>query len=312
MRWLLKASFQKALSSLPASHELNYVLQRRVMRTLPGGRASLLRKFTRAKTHHDAFLAHGGSGKPEATFYEFGAGWDLAVPLSYYALGVDRQTLVDIHTNVRLELVGHVLEQLRSEKPELERIAGRPVRLPESAGLTAVADLEHRFGIRYLAPCDARGTGLPPESFDFISSTNTFEHIPEVDVGLVLAECRRLLRPDGIMSARIDLQDHYSYVDRNVSRYNYLRFSERAWRLANSSVHFQNRLRYPDYVRLAREAGLEVVSETLSSPSAEDLETLRAITLGPRFKGRYSLEELGVKTVTLVARPVTTDPARAR
>jgi hypothetical protein len=39
---------------------------------------------------------------------------------------------------------------------------------------------------------------------------------------------------------------------------------------------------------------------------------LRAIRLGPRFKGRYSLEELGVKTVTLVARPVTTGPARAR
>ena len=312
MRWLLKAGFQKALSSLPASHELNYVLQRRVMRTLPGGPAALIRKFARAKAHHDIYLAQGGSPGPEASFYEFGAGWDLAIPLSYYALGVDRQTLVDIHPIVRLELVDAALEQLRAQKPELERLAGRPVRLPEPAGLSAVADLEPRFGIRYLAPCDACGTGLPPGSFDFISSTNTFEHIPEPDVGPVLAECRRLLRPDGIMSARIDLQDHYSYVDRSVSRYNYLRFSERAWRLANSSVHFQNRLRYPDYVRLAGEAGLEIVSETLSRPSADDLEALRSISLALRFKSRYSLEELGVKTVTLVARPVTTPPAGSR
>lgn len=311
MRWLLKAGFQKALSALPASHELNYVLQRRVMGTLPSGRDTLLRKFTRAKAHYDAFLAHGGSAEPDTAFYEFGAGWDLAIPLSYYALGVDRQTLVDIHPIVRLELVDHVVEQLHAEESELERIAGRPVRLPEPAELRAVADLETRFGISYLAPRDARGTGLPPGSFDFISSTNTFEHIPEPDVGLVLAECRRLLRPDGIMSARIDLQDHYSYVDRSVSRYNYLRFSDRAWRLANSSVHFQNRLRYPDYVRLASAAGLEVVSETLSRPSAEDLGTLHRIRLAPRFKDRYSLEELGVKTVTLVARPVTTPPVEA-
>jgi SAM-dependent methyltransferase len=312
MRWLLKAGFQKALSSLPASHELNYVLQRRVMRTLPGGQATLLRKFARAKAHHDTFLAHGGPTRAAATFYEFGAGWDLAIPLSYYALGVDRQTLVDIHPNVRLELVDDMLAQLRAGEPELERIAGRPIRLPGPERLRSVGDLEPRLGIRYLAPCDARDTRLPPESFDFISSTNTFEHIPEPEVGLVLAECRRLLRPDGMMSVRIDLQDHYSYVDRSVSRYNYLRFSERAWRLANSSVHFQNRLRYPDYVRLAREAGLEVVSESLSRPSADDLEALRAIPLAPRFKGRYSLEELGVKTVAMVARPITTAPATAR
>jgi hypothetical protein len=36
-------------------------------------------------------------------FYEFGAGWDLLVPLSYYVFGVERQTLVDIRRNVRLD-----------------------------------------------------------------------------------------------------------------------------------------------------------------------------------------------------------------
>ena len=67
----------------------------------------------------------------------------------------------------------------------------------------------------------------------------------------LLAECRRLLRPDGAFSSRIDLSDHFAHFDRSLSPYNFLRYSDRAWGLANSSLLHQNRLRRPDYVRIA-------------------------------------------------------------
>ena len=52
-------------------------------------RVDVPRKFSRALQHVRLYEEHGpGTPLAEATFYEFGAGWDLAIPLSYAALGV--------------------------------------------------------------------------------------------------------------------------------------------------------------------------------------------------------------------------------
>ena len=301
MRWLAKAALQRGLGLLPQGERLNYVLQRHVARSLPASESVFRRKFARARQHLRAFEEHGpGVPANEAVFYEFGAGWDLNIALSYAALGVGRQVLVDIRPSVRLELVNHSLRTFEGLWDELEGEAGRALR-PLDGPVATTAELEERFGIRYLAPRDARATGLAEASVDFVSSTDTCEHIPDADLARIFAECRRLLRPGGAFSCRIDLQDHYSYFDPSLSRYHFLRFSDRAWRLVNSPLHYQNRLRSPDYLRLAREVGLEIVSETPSGPSAEGLAELRALPLAPRFRG-YRLEELGVGTLSFVAR----------
>jgi SAM-dependent methyltransferase len=282
VRWLAKAAVQKTIGYLPRSERVNYVFQRRVLRNLPSDDAAFGRKVERAEQHLEALERHGPARpREELVFYEFGAGWDLIIPLTYFKQGVRRQVLVDIRPSVRLELVAD---------------SARRLRLPQPRDLS-------ELGIEYLAPRDARETGLPAASVDFISSTDTCEHIPEADLRRIFAECRRLLRTDGVFSCRIDMQDHYSYFDSSVSRYNFLRFSERTWRLVNSPIHFQNRLRRTDYLRLLDEAELDVVEERPSRPTEEDLETLRRLELAPEFRNGYPLEELGVKTLVFVARP---------
>ncbi len=303
MRWLAKAALQRALGFLPQQGEpLNYLLQRRVLRTLPGGEATLRQKFARAATHLAAYEAHGpGTPAAEATFFEFGAGWDLAIPLAYALLGVGRQVVIDIRPSARLELVEATLATYERLRPQLEQAAGRPLRDPPAA-VSSFADLERQLGVRYAAPCDARATGLPAASVDFVSSTDTCEHIPPADLARIFAECRRLLRPGGAFSCRIDLQDHYAYFDPGLSRYHFLRFSDRAWALVNSPLHFQNRLRASDYLRLVREAGFAVVAQHASGPNERGLAELRALRLAPRFRS-YSLDDLGVTVLSFVARP---------
>ncbi len=259
MRWLAKAPLQRALGVLPQGERLNYVFQRHVLRSFPVGGAALLQKFTRATAHLAAYEKHGlGVPAAEATFFEFGAGWDLAIPIAYAQLGVGHQVVIDIRPSARLELVNETIAAFSRLRPKLEEISGRSVR-DLGGPVTSLAELESRFGIRYLAPCDARATGLPADSVDFVSSTDTCEHIPRADLAAIFTECRRLLRPGGAFSCRIDLQDHYAYFDRSLSRYNFLRFPERTWALVNSPLHFQNRLRAPEYLCLVREAGLELV-----------------------------------------------------
>lgn len=302
MRWLAKAAVQRGLGVLPAGEQLNYLFQRHVAHSLPAGESVFRRKFSRASQHLGEYERHGpGTPASEAVFYEFGAGWDLAIPLSYACLGVGRQVLVDIRPSARVELVNESLEVFGRLWDELETEAGRELR-PIGGPIGSLAELEQRLGIAYLAPRDARKTGLDAASIDFVSSTDTCEHIPEPDLARIFVECHRLLRPGGAFSCRIDLQDHYAYFDRSLSRYNFLRYSDGVWRIVNSPLHFQNRTRARDYLRLVREAGFELESETPSGPSEEGLAELRALPLAPRFSDGYTLEELGVTVLSFVAR----------
>jgi SAM-dependent methyltransferase len=302
MRWLAKAALQQGIGALPHAESVNYLFQRRVSRTLPTGEGVFRRKFRRALGHLRAYEEHGPRRElREPAYYEFGAGWDLAIQLSYWALGVERQTLVDIRPNLRPELVNLTLDRLRRLHGELEEEAGRPVRGPDRSRVTSAADLE-AFGITYLAPCDARETALEAASFDFVTSTNTLEHIPAADLVPILRECRRLLRQDGSMSSRIDLCDHYSYADRALTPYSFLRFSDRAWRVFDSRVSRQNRLRRPDYLEAFAAAGLAIVYERAQAPE-DGVERLKELDLAPRFRA-YTYEDLAVTRLFLVARPM--------
>jgi SAM-dependent methyltransferase len=293
MRWLAKAALQRGLGALPQGERLNYVFQRRVLRSLPAGDDALRRKFARARQHVEAYEEHGpGTPLAEACFYEFGAGWDLAIPLAYALLGVGRQVVVDIRPSARVELVNDSIASLERLRDDALRPLGGPI--------SSLDELEPRFGITYLAPRDARATDLPEGSVDFVSSTDTCEHIPADDLAAIFRESFRLLRPGGAFSCRIDLQDHYAYFDRSLSRYHFLRFEERTWSLVNSPLHFQNRLRAPDYELLVREAGFELPVWRPSGPSDEGRTELRALPLAERFRG-YTEDELGVTVLSFVA-----------
>ncbi len=73
------------------------------------------------------------------------------------------------------------------------------------------------------------------------------------------------------------MRDHYSYFDSSLSPYNFLTVSDRRWKLVNSSLHFQNRLRAADYRRLLEHAGFEIVHENVVGPTAAELELLRRL-----------------------------------
>ncbi len=143
---------------------------------------------------------------------------------------------------------------------------------------------------------------FPKKKFNFISNTVTFEHISEDDIVKMFKECYRILKLGGVMSCFVDLQDHYSYFDKTISCYNFLKFSNKTWKLLNSPLHFQNRLRYPDYINLIKQTDFEILNTELERPSVADMQTLKQLPLAIRFKTKYSLEDLGIKSFWIVLR----------
>src|SRR6202030_2794489 len=106
MRWLAKAALQRTLGALPQGERLNYVFQRHVLHSFPLGDGAYRQKFSRAVNHLAAYSEYGPDVPAEAaTFFEFGAGWDLAIPLSYALLGLGQQIVIDIRPSARIELV---------------------------------------------------------------------------------------------------------------------------------------------------------------------------------------------------------------
>ena len=135
-----------------------------------------------------------------------------------------------------------------------------------------------------------------------MTSTNTLEHIPVADIRLILKECRRLLKKDGIISFIIDYKDHYSYCDPKITVYNFLKYTDSAWRWYSPAFHYQNRLRHKDHIRLIQEAGFEVIEENLSQPSEVDLARLQLANISTPFKLEYSVSELAIRDAHVVMR----------
>jgi hypothetical protein len=108
---------------------------------------------------------------------------------------------------------------------------------------------------------DARRSGLSDGTIDLIASTVVLEYIPrDVLLGL-LCEFRRVAAPHCVMSHKVDMRDEYSFFDSSITPFNFLKFSDRAWRLINNPLIPLNRFRISDFRECFREAGFAVVEE---------------------------------------------------
>jgi len=295
MNWKTKAIVQRCLSRCRFGIQANYLLQRYVQKSLPIDEHTMRQIAGIAAMHLDALSEHSLKAPRDATCLEIGAGTDLTLPLLFYAHGVNHHTTLDITPLARRFLVNSSIIRMRSIDLALAR---RPGWLVEPTQDLHPA-LRERYGINYLAPCDARRTGLPAGSFDLITSTDTLEHVPAADLAPILKECRRLLAPGGLLSLYIDHRDHYSYADRRISVYNFLRYSDAAWSRFNSPLQYQNRQRHSDYLEAAGSCGLRIVKERRFGPSAADLHCLMKLDLDSKFH-KYPLDDLGVQHSHLV------------
>ena len=300
MNWKYKAVLQGCFSAIPGGEPLNYLFQKYVTRTLPTPDAKFAGMVSVARTHVDLLRRYWPRPLSQAIFYEFGAGWDMIVPLTFYALGVDRQILVDIRRLLRPELFNDTVAKYQRFTFDWE-VLRTPGYYVNGGQTDSTAILKEHYGIEYKAPCDAQQTGMPAGSIDCITSTDTMEHIPPASLRAVLQECHRLLRDDGVMSFQIDYQDHYAYFDKDISVYNFLKYSDKRWAFFSPALQYQNRLRHRDYLNLLDQSGFDVVEERRQDGTATDWEIIERLPLDQRFKD-YSVAELAVHKSVLVAR----------
>lgn len=241
MDWRIKCAAQHVLSVLPGGRKLNYLMQRYVQRSLPVSDRKLAECRSAAARHLSAYEDVRGR-KPRDVF-EFGAGQCLGVPIVVGMAGC-KVFATDVAENAAPFVVSDALRRL-----------GGPATI-EDAGVT------------YCAPYSPEMAA--DASFDLVMSTSVLEHVPAEQIPALLADCRRVLRTDGLCSFLIDYKDHWANFDRSITVHNFMRYGALAWPFFNPSLQYQNRLRHSDYVFHFKSAGLHIVD---MKPIVEDPPT---------------------------------------
>lgn len=121
-------------------------------------------------------------------------------------------------------------------------------------GCTSIEQLLERVGGVYLTNGLQSLRSIPDDSVDFIWSQAVLEHVRVGEFDDTMNELRRILRPNGIASHRIDLKDHLGGALNN------LRFSTKLWEkdwMAKSGF-YTNRIRFHNMIDKFENAGFSV------------------------------------------------------
>jgi SAM-dependent methyltransferase len=285
VKWKLKVLTQFVLAHAPGGVRLNYYLQHargshrpeRVAERIP-----ILAEIL-------AFIA-GHKPLEGAVVVEIGTGWEPISPILLHLLGAQRVFTFDHLRHARFALVRGTLAEIRAQL----RLVASTTGADESAlshrlgSLEAAPDLESLFdraGIVYRAPADATDSGLPDGSVDLVYSYAVLEHVPEsVVVGLTV-ESRRILKAGGLAFHAIGLHDHYAGVDPKVSKVNFLRYPEWAWRLfVKNRISYHNRLREREFETIFASHGARIV-EIRNRTEPGDVDRVQRMRVDSRFAG---------------------------
>jgi hypothetical protein len=117
-------------------------------------------------------------------------------------------------------------------------------------------------------------------------SMSCLEHIPEEQLPAVLAELTRIASPDALIGFGIGYYDHYATADRSITRCNFYRYSDSAWRFWNPPRQHQNRLRHSDFEKLFGD--FEILDNVRI---LADESILRGLPIDARFE-RYEKPDL--------------------
>jgi SAM-dependent methyltransferase len=297
-RWQSKVAIQFVLAHVPGGESLNNALQRwngSFSETAICGRVMGLARFL--SEHLDV------AGK---SVVEIGTGWDAINALMLYMFGARVVYSYDHVRHLRFDLAMNVVRQIRNSVHKIAEVSGIELsairqRIAALEGSSNLLQLLASARIEYIAPGDAAWTGLPDSSIDVVYSYAVLEHVSQDVIASITREAKRILVPGGIAFHNIGEHDHYVSFDSSISKVNFLRYPEWAWKFfVQNKISYHNRLREPHFLQIFTAHGARVEKkESFTDPS--DIEAVKRMRLDSRFAG-LTAEELAVtRTIVTLA-----------
>lgn len=305
MKWIAKALLQKAFSVMPSGHRINYIFQKRVSKRLIASEANIATRIQWAGEHLAYYTQVTGNNRPNSVL-ELGTGWWLTVPIALFLCGIKRIVTIDITPLLRMDELRALLtvyatipyERLKSYLPQADERAYQQLVALSQTPMDDLITILKTLRIEYLIT-DARQMNFEVGEFDLIVSNTTLEHISKPILTQIFGEFARISGENTIMSHLIDLSDHYAHVDKSLTPYNFLRYSERTWAwFLNNSLQYQSRLRFSDYQQIHTQTGFEIL---VADVNRERVSQLAKIKIHRDF-AKYSQDDLAVTSAWMISR----------
>lgn len=237
----------------------------------------------------DVFHEHFSRGRlgPGYVALELGPGDSLAAAIIAKAHGAARTYLIDVGEYATTDLSFY--------KDLVQDLHRRGLKPPSLMGVTDVDSLLRLCDATYATDGLTSLCRIPDHSVDFIWSHAVLEHIRRNDFPKFVAEMRRVLRPGGFCSHRIDLKDHLG------GKLNNLRIPSAWWEMewVARSGFYTNRLRKSEMVRMFENARFAV--DVVSTACWDSVPTPIA-RFAREFRG-LDIDDLQCCGFTVVLRP---------
>lgn len=277
--WLIKSALHHVISWLPRSHEWNYKMQKHISRSITPGAGSFAHMAGDCARFLDYYASYSKNADESFTAFELGTGWFPTVPVGLFLCGAKEVWTADIAPLLKIENVRPVLAFYRdaASNGSLKKILPR-LRPDRLARIDTALNSSETDPVKLLATLDitvlyldARSTGLKPGSVDLVLSDSVLVHIPKMVIPGIFEELRRIISPKGVMVHWMGLWDTYARFDKSLTRFNMLRYSESAWRIYNSPIEHQNRLRMAEFRKLHHQTGFDIVAEECLRAEIDEL-----------------------------------------
>jgi hypothetical protein len=232
---------------------------------------------------------------------ELGTGWVHWEALTLRLFFDFNAILYDVWDNRQLGALKSFVRQLSNrfdqdgflEGLDLDRARFLSRKIEEADNFDKLYEM---LGFRYIVDPGGLMECLPRDAFRVVISAGVMEHIPAATAQRFVANTASLLKRGGLAIHSINITDHLYLYDRSVSPKQYLKYSERQWRLwCENSVQYINRIQRCDWLQMFSKAGFRIVEE---GGAYADLGSLK---IHPRYQG-LSEKDINCTTLDLVAR----------
>lgn len=268
IKYVTSAAALKCFSTSPQAkwvyRQLGNTLgqRRRIRHGLDTFRVDRVRKLLQICERHGAI-------KSGDRLLELGTGWihwESTIIRLFYDV---ETTLFDVWDNRQLDAYKRcfgLFEKVIDKELGLDSMQSQRVHglLQIIAKAKSFDEIYSALNFNYVINPSGALIQFPDQSFSLIFSCSVLEHIYRESLPTSIKDFQRLLKPGGYSIQMIDLGDHLAYYDRSVCRKNYLRYSDKVWKLFfQNDVQYFNRVQPPEWLGLFRGAALDLVEEDM-------------------------------------------------
>lgn len=299
IKFLTKVAFVKACSTLPGGHSLYRWAQQNITKsTIPTdemirSQAANARKYFNLLRNIENF-----DTLKKGVHVEIGAGWYLTIPMMFWQYGWASQCLTDVRRHANWGNISEVARFLR--RFSSDEFVRRRLPIPLESEMNEYLD---RLSISYRAP---QGS-LSPFADGYaslVTASSVLRYPSRSDARKIIEEVSRVLRVGGIFIANIYLLDEFCFVDRDISTFNFLRYTDKQWgRWFDCGFASANRMRASDFAHIIDGLPFVVEKWEATKPGPAEYKELAKIEISKEFL-QYDREDLATSELTFMLRRI--------